>query len=163
LGTAAIVHVAGSGPKKKEDELFKNPLGHTLFFLGDGIGFVQSVEPGLNPARYLPDTEWGLYCSEMGKPPEPWGWYEIGLYITNVPALKYVVNAVLKEGYNWSPKHDCATMVDEICRAGGVPKDKVSNTVMPLVAVGKHKAGKGLGKIKKKVRNFFGRGGVEQV
>lgn len=137
LVMSAVFHVSGSGPKKKANEVFKNPFGHTLFFLGTGIGWVHSCEPGLHPCRYIPTEEWGRYVTEMGKEPSPWAKIptpEVSLHRDVVMAY---VNMVLVDGYDWKCKHDCATMVDEILKVGSAYESKYSNTVAPSVAAEK--------------------------
>ena len=131
----AIVHVKGSGPKKQADELFKNPFGHTLLWLGPGIGFVHSCEPGFHRCRYLPSEEWGRYCTEMGKPNNPEQVITVGHLIEDMLGFIDKVNDMLTVGYDWSPAHDCSTMVDVVLDVGGVPKSYQSECVLPSVSV----------------------------
>jgi len=157
LEWAEIVHVAGSGPKKKVDELFKNPFGHTLLYLGTNIGFVHSVEPKLNKCRYLPEEEWDRYCTEMGKPKEPEQRIRVGDKIKNRNAFISFVNQVLEYGYDWKVKHDCSTMVDKAFRAGGVEEKFLQHNVMPSISVDQNKA-------EKKFKTFFKlKGGYKEV
>jgi hypothetical protein len=133
----AIVHVKGSGPKKQEDEWFKNPFGHTLLWLGPGVGFVHSCEPGFNRCRYLPSEEWNRYCNEMGKPTNPEQVITVGHLITDEHFMDFIdkVNEMLTVGFKWVPWHDCSTMVDEVLEAGGVPKSYQSENPLPAISV----------------------------
>jgi hypothetical protein len=136
----SIVHVKGSGPKKKVDEWFVNPFGHTLLWLGGGIGFVHSCEPGQHKARYIPSEEWERYCKKMGKPPRPEQVIQVGKLITDMGKVRESVNDKLLNGWNWVPWCNCSAMVDAVLRDGGVPEDYLSNSSMPSSSVSSNKS-----------------------
>jgi hypothetical protein len=140
----SIVHVKGSGQARQVDSIWNNPAGHTLLWLGTGVGFVHSCDPGDNWARYIPSEEWGKYCREMGKPIEPEQVVTVGHLITKRMQFISSVNHKLMIGWDWCFYSNCSTMVDKILGDGGVPATYHSKCLVPSISVSSNKKNAGL-------------------
>jgi hypothetical protein len=71
----------------------------------------------------------------MGKPTDPEQVITVGHLITEWMGFIDKVNYMLTVGFDWSPWHDCSTMVDVVLEAGGVPTSHQSECVLPAVSV----------------------------
>ena len=85
-------------------------FGHALFMIAPGIGYVHAVDPGTNPARFLPHDEYQRYMSECGKT----SWKMLLVDLPNRIAAANYIRQCLLNGYNWTLGHNCLTLCDAI-------------------------------------------------
>jgi len=92
-----------------------NPFGHALLLLDSKIGFVHAAVPGVHPALYIPWETFPVYVQQ-------WRKHVLKTHYVCFPNLlgaSAKTNEFLTQGFEWTPLHDCLTMVDEIAFAGG--------------------------------------------